>query len=208
MSRTSKDAILLSLTEFISENRRLLVFLVLFIGGAGVGIGVFLSNHALVFDELSLMFSVQNKITGFQQGISVLFSSCMEVLLLLLLLFLSGLCVYGAPLTVLVPVFYGLGFGLTEAYYYASSGGLGIALIALQILPHTLLAVAALIMACSESLRMSLLLSRQLLPSGSMGGLWQDFKLYCMRFLLFVAIVFTSGVMDVILRMICTPLFL
>ena len=65
------------------------------------------------------------------------------------------------------------------------------AFVALLVLPHSLVTAAALLMGCAESLRMSLLIAGQLLPNAAnCGGLWQDFRLYCMRFLLLVGVAF------------------
>ena len=75
---------------------------------------------------------------------------------------------------------------------------------AILVIPHSLLAATALIMGCSESLRMSLLLSGQLLPNAHCGGLWQDFQLYCVRFLVFFGLAFGAGVLDVCLRIACS----
>ena len=58
-------------------------------------------------------------------GMSGLLSSCLSPLILLGLLFLVGLSACGAPVILLVPLFYGLGLGMTEAYYY-STGAAGI----------------------------------------------------------------------------------
>ena len=124
----------------------------------------------------------------------------------LLALFLAGLSTYGAPVTVLVPIFFGLGVGLTEAYYYGA-GRPGILFVALLVVPRTLIAATALLMGCSESLRMSLLLSGQLLPNAHCGGLWLDFRLYCVRFLVFFGLAFAAGVVDVCLRLACYSWF-
>lgn len=111
---------------------------------------------------------------GFQGGISVLFSSCFLTFVLLLALFLAGLSTYGAPVTALVPIFFGLGAGLTEAYYYGA-GRPGILFVALLVVPRVLIAATALLMGCSESLRMSLLLSGQLLPNAALRRLMAGF---------------------------------
>ena len=56
-----------------------------------------------------------------------------------------------------------MGLGLTEAYYSAI-GIKGYIACALLIVPHYLIAAIALLYGSMESIRMSLLLSRQLLP--------------------------------------------
>ena len=197
MNRTTHSTPGLTLQEFFEQNRRLLIFLAVFLAGV---LGAYLEH------ELSLMLDIPAIQGGFQGGMSVLFSSCFLTFVLLLALFLAGLSTYGAPVTVLVPIFFGLGVGLTEAYYYGA-GRPGILFVALLVVPRTLIAATALLMGCSESLRMSLLLSGQLLPNAHCGGLWLDFRLYCVRFLVFFGLAFAAGVVDVCLRLACYSWF-
>ncbi len=206
MSRTTRDYSV-TVAEFFMENRRLLVFLALFLAGVVGGSLVFLAGHDMLTGDLALILQVRPVDKGFLGGIAALGSSCFSTFLLLALLFLCGLSACGAPVTALVPVFFGLGIGLTEAYYYGI-GGAGILFTALFVIPHNLLAAAALLMGCSESLRMTLLLSGQLLPSVHCGGLWQDFKLYCVRFAMFLGIMLSAGVVDVLMRSLFLQWFL
>lgn len=207
MNRTTRGNMAAAFGEFLTENRRLLSFLGLFFIGVLGGVLVFTTSHGVLSKELSVMLDIPAVTQGFQGGISGLFSSCFSTVVLLLLLFLAGMSACGAPVAVLVPIFYGLGLGLTEAYYYGA-GGRGVLFTALLVVPHSLIAAAALLMGCSESLRLSLLLSGQLLPtSAHCGGLWQDFRLYCVRFLIFFGLAFGAGVVDVCLRLACASWF-
>ncbi len=191
---------------FFAANRRLLFFTVLFLAGVVFGVAVYAFSHSLIGEELRTMLEVRSVPDDFQGGMSALFSSCFSTILLLALQFLFGLSACGAPLTALVPLFFGLGLGMSEAYYY-STGAQGIAAAALLVVPHTLIAAAALVLGGMESTRMSLLFSRQILPGASMGGLWGDFKLYSVRFLLFLGLAFLAGVVDVGMRLAFTGLF-
>ena len=207
MTRTTPDRLKVPISDFIVDNRRLLLFLALFLCGTLSGVMIFIACHEAITHDLSIMLGIGKIEGGFIGGISALFSSILLTLILLALLFLSGLSACGAPVTILVPLFFGLGLGLTEAYYYGV-GSVGILFTALFILPHQLIAAVAMLMGCSESLRMTLLISGQLLPSVHCGGLWQDFKLYCIRFLIFVGIAFAAGVVDVLVRLFCLGWFI
>lgn len=192
-----------SVRRFCVENHRLLMYLIfLVIGIAG---GLTLLSTTSANGMLSSIITIEPVTGSFVQGVSQVFSSCFSVACLLFLLFISGLSACGAPVTVFVPLFYGLGLGLTQAYW-GSKGGSGLLLSAVLVWPHCLVEMVALLMGCCESLRMSLLLASQLLPSGTIGGLWRDFKLYITRFLVFIVISFAAGVIDVIMRMIFLPL--
>lgn len=206
MSRTTRDYSA-PVAEFFAQNRRLLVFLLLFLLGVTGGALVFLAAHDGLTRDLALILQVRPVEKGLTGAAAALGSSCFSVFLLLALLFLCGLSACGAPVTALVPFFFGLGVGLTEAYYYGI-GGAGILFTALFVIPHNLLAAAALLMGCSESLRMTLLLSGQLLPSVHCGGLWRDFKLYCIRFAMFLGIMLAAGIVDVLMRVLFLRWFL
>ncbi|MCI9413765.1 MAG: hypothetical protein HFJ79_01115 [Clostridiales bacterium] len=206
MNRTNREAPLQSVAVYLSENSRLVFFTVLLLSGAVFGMLVFLVSSPWVSGELALILKVRGVPEGFMGGMSGLLSSCLSPLILLGLLFLVGLSACGAPVILLVPLFYGLGLGMTEAYYY-STGAAGIGVTALLILPHSLMAGVSLILAGAESMRMSLRFSGQLLPSAPMGGMWQDFKMYCVRFLIYLGLIFGSGVLDVFLRLGFASLF-
>ncbi len=197
-----------SLKSFWEDNRRLLFFLVLLLMGVLGGVLVFTLSRSLLSEELAVMLQVQAVQGGIRGGISQFFSSCFSTVCMLGLLFLAGLSACGAPLTLVVPFFFGLGLGMTQAYYYGA-GGSGVVFTAVLVIPHSLVAGAALLMGCAESMRMSFLLAGQLLPnSAHCGGLWLDFRLYCVRFLLFVGLALGAGVLDVCLRLAFLKLFI
>ena len=137
-----------SFREFLSDNCRLLLFLALLLLGALGGSLAFTVSHTLFSADLTVMLQVSPIEGGIQGSVSELFSSCFSSFCLLALLFLTGLSACGAPVSVLVPVFFGLGLGMTEAYYYGFGAG-GVAFVALLVLPHSLVTAAALLMGCA-----------------------------------------------------------
>ena len=189
-----------SVRDFINNNKRLILYLTFLLVGTFFGIFIYISSKSYLQQELSKMVVIRALTGGLQEVLSTLLSSCLSVLVLLLILFMFGLSVYAAPVTFFVPVFFGLGLGMTEAFYYAM-GTHGILTTLVLVIPRNLIAATALIMACSESLRFSLLLSNQILPTGERKELWNDFKLYCTRFLLFLGISLASGAVDICCRL-------
>ena len=184
---------------FIHDNRRLFPFAGLFLLGVLCGVLVYVA--ACPAEEWAGLLRVSTAIDGWQSGLSALWGSVLSVVTLLCALFLLGLWPCGAPFILLVPLFYGLGLGLTEADYY-SLGGQGVAAVALVVMPHGLLSAAVLVTAAVESLRLSTRMSRQLLPAASCGGLWAVFRLYCLRFLLLLSATLFVGLLDVLFRMV------
>ena len=110
MSRTTRDYGA-PVAAFLAENRRLLVFLVLFLCGVAGGCLVFLAAHDMLTGDLALILRVRPVEKGLAGAAAALGSSCFSVFLLLALLFLCGLSACGAPVTALVPRFFGLGVG-------------------------------------------------------------------------------------------------
>lgn len=185
--------------SFCLQNRRLFPFVGLFLAGVALGVGLFLTLSpadgtwknllqvpAVTGGALSVLTAWAGRFFG---GVGLLAA-----------LYLLGLWACGGPFILLVPLIYGLGLGLTEGYYY-SLGQSGVLAVAAIVMPHGLLTASVLVTAASESLRLSGGLSRQLLPGrDSAEGLWGQFRLYSLRFLLFVAAMAAVSGLDILLR--------
>ena len=181
------------IARFLADNRRLFPFVGLLLVGVVAGVTVY---PAVNPPESWLALTPVGE--GFAGWGQALWSSAFSTITMLTALYLLGLWGCGAPFILAVPLFYGLGLGLTEAHYYAR-GPQGVLTVALLLLPVSLLTGTLLTAAGVQSLRLSLRLSRQLLPGGE-GNLWNSFRLYSLRFLLFLAGAVVVGLTDVLLR--------
>ncbi len=193
-----------AIADFMAENRRLFPFAGLFLTGVLIGVVVYVSAGSRITDDWGSLVRVTGLTGGFQGSMSALWSSCFSTLLLLFTLFLLGLWPCGAPFVLAVPLFFGMSLGLSEAYYY-SMGPIGVTAVAAVLMPVGLLGGALIIMASVESLRLSVRLSRQLLPAtpetpAPREGLWPVFRLYCLRFVLFLTAAIAVGLVQVLLR--------
>ncbi len=192
---------------FLRDNRRLFPFMGVFLVGVAVGVAVYTAAPQETAAGWGEMLRVSPVEGGLRQGLFALWGSCFSTVALLGALYLLGLWACGVPFVLAVPLFYGLGLGLTEAYYYAM-GRQGVAAVAAVILPIGLLNAAVLVMAGAQAMRMSTRLSRQLLPvsvgGDPSGGLWTDFRLYSLRFLLCLVGAMAVGLLDVLLRTLCS----
>ena len=182
--------------HFVTDNRRLFPFALLFLMGVGMGVGAYLTAADGLPARLMALAPVGEGVAGWFAAWG---EACFSTAVLLGMLFLLGLWACGVPFILLVPLFHGVGLGLTEAYYYAT-GMNGVAVVAALVMPIGLLSGAVLIAACAESLQLSLCLSRRLLPGGEEVGLWSRFRLYGLRFLLFFAAALTVALAEVLLR--------
>lgn len=197
-----------ALREFFGENRRLLLFLLLFVTGTVLGVVVFMMTHEQLADDLLLMFASMPAYPVFRKVSRCFVPRVSRPLFCWGCFFWGGLSAYGAPLAFLVPLFFGLGLGLTEAYQYQLRGSMGIVYVAVLVLPHTLVAAAGPAdglcrVAAHVGCHQPAAPSRVDHP----GGLWPMFRMYCVRFLLFVGIALVSGVLDVCLQLIAGGLF-
>ena len=181
------------IARFFADNRRLFPFVGLLLTGVMAGVAVYPAVNPP--QSWLALTPVGDGLGGWGQA---LWNSSFSTFTMLAALYLLGLWGCGAPFILAVPVFYGLGLGLTEAHYY-THGPQGVLSVALLVLPVGLLTGALLTAAGVQSLRLSLRLSRQLLPGGE-GCLWDAFRLYSLRFLLFLAGAVAVGLIDVVLR--------
>lgn len=185
---------------FCKKNGRLMRLLCLLLIGALLGAAVFSLLTLSQKEQLLSIVSVQKAPSDFVDGCGMAASSAFFPLLMLAVLFLLGLTAFGVPLILPVPLFFGFGIGVAECSCYEADG---LGAVALTVLPHMMMAAVGVLIASAESLRMSFVFSRQLLPaSAHCGGMWQDFKLYLLRFLLCTVIVSAAAVTDVLLRLI------
>ena len=186
--------------HFFVQNRRLLLLFSLLLAGVGAGVAVYASFDGELPSSILTLLTISPVTDGLRGALLQLLSSCFQMFVLLAALFVSGLCALGGPVAVLMPLFWGVGLGLSLAHYYAQ-GFSGVLLCASVLLLPALPKAVALLIGCTQSLQMSTQMLCQLLPHGARcGGLWQSFRAYCLRFLLLLPLLLLAGGMDVGLR--------
>ncbi|MGI6265382.1 MAG: stage II sporulation protein M [Acutalibacteraceae bacterium] len=192
MKRTYRKSRRWGIASFWRDHHRLTIFLLLLALGVAGGL---LVDPGLI--GWAAAGAKPQPVAGFADGMAQVFASCLSAWCLLTVLFLGGLSACGAPITAAVPLFYGLGLGVTQTLWSAD-GRWWVS--ALLLWPCRLPEMVAVVYACCESLRLSTLLAAQLLPGGTMGGLWRDFKWYLTRFLIYFLLALAGGILDVVGR--------
>ena len=200
MKRAHRD----SYRTFLAENRRLFLFLGLLLLGI-IGGAVAFGTSERVSGAAAAFRPATAGATPLALAAAWL-TDCLPVWGLLGILFLAGLSVWGSPLALAAPVFFGAGIGVGAAAC-AAQGSKGLAAAALLILPGRLLAAATLLPGCAESLRFSLQMARQAVSRGAHCGLVREFRMYCVRFLLFFGLAAVAGAADTLLRLLLGALF-
>jgi len=186
--------------QFFKKQKRLILPLTLLLLGFVVGCIVFCRYGRLESAFLGRILSIDPIESGFKGVLSALYNSCFLPTLLLGVLFFCGLSACGIPFMWAVPLFFGLGLGMSESYYY-STGWRGVLLAVVLVLPSALLKGTALLMGCAEGVRMSRLVGSTLMQRNVGEGLYGDFRLFVLRFGIFLLLIFAGGIVDTLLRL-------
>lgn len=199
MYRTTHVRFFRNFGRFLWQHIWMLVFLCLFFIGVGIGCSVYVGLTEEKRSLLTEVLSIRAIVPSFGGFLSAVFSNLLFPTILIGILICAGLSACGAPIVGVVPILYGMGIGMIEAFYCMAENSVWV-LIAL-VIPSTLLGVWTLLMACSEALRMTMRLAGQLLPSSKVSGnLWNELKLYFFRFLIFWVLSIGVALLQVLLR--------
>lgn len=195
MARTSR--FMKQLHTFLGTNSRLFLFLSLTLIGVTLGCIGFSHVSDRCRSLLSLFAAQSGTISGFSGALFAFLRHSLPALAAIGVLMLSGMSLCGIPAVFIIPVAYGAVTGLCEAFTLEQGGVVALALS----LPATLVFVWTLLIACAESLRLTLRLVAQVMPCSPKSGLWRDFRMYFWRFLLCFSLAIAASAMDVALAM-------
>lgn len=122
--------------------------------------------------------------------------------------YLLGYSAIGQVASFFVPMFKGLGIGLTMGHLYLSYGLKGVSYSALIIVPQTVVGLFAILIGCREAIRLSSMFlgvcssSKQGKPFSS-----ETIRLYNIKFSVLLAIALFSAVVDVITVLLFSRMF-
>ncbi len=193
MARTSR--FVKQLHAFLGTNSRLFLFLSLTLAGVALGCIWYPHFPDRYIPLLSLFTTESGEISGFLGGVSAFLRHSLPTLTSVGILMLSGMSLCGLPAAIAVPIIYGTATGLCEAFVLKTGGVLALAVS----LPASLIFVWTLLIACAESLRLTLRLVSQVMPGSPKSGLWRDFRLFFWRFLLCFSLALAASAMDIAL---------
>lgn len=143
------------LAHYTKKHYGLLALGLLFLFGVGVGT---LLLRTAGEETVNFLLQMVDIFLDNRQGQPLLenfLSGLMSSLLFLGVLFVCGFCAIAQPVIILLPLFRGLGVGLSIASIYASYGAQAIGYVALMLLPGTVLTTLAILLCSRESLRFS-----------------------------------------------------
>ena len=165
---------------FWNANSRLLLFLTLVLTGVVAGCVWYARFPAEYRPLLAFFEQSEGGFSGFSETLFAFLRHSLVTLSAVGLLMLGGMSLCGLPVTLLIPLVYGGAWGL---YLTSVTQSRGIAALALT-LPEALIAVWTVLIACAEALRLTLRLVSLVMPGSQKSGLWRDFRLFFLRFLL------------------------
>ncbi len=188
-----------SLTVFITKNMRLLLLVIVIFIGALLGCRIFADLSQSIKQQLLSFMNHDIAPDSLSDVAVITLSSTLKHAVLLAIMFLLGMTPYGSIFVLGTVLFFGFCVGVHECYYY-ESGGIGAILV--YVLPRTVIASSSVIIACEQSLHLSCMISRQLLPfSAHCGSLWHDFKRYLLRYITCIALAFSSAACEVVIQL-------
>lgn len=167
-------------------------------------IGVLIGTLAFSFIKTSTLSDlnlIENDYLSMRENgeyVKILYSSLLNSSTLIIVLFLLGFCAIAQPVSVLIPVYKGMGFGVTIAQIYSENGVNGFFSAIILILPCALISSYALFIAVRESLRMSnRFFSQAFLDRRCESDSINDYvKLYAVKFLVLEAVTAVSAAVD------------
>ncbi|MCL2013574.1 MAG: stage II sporulation protein M [Oscillospiraceae bacterium] len=180
----------------VKENRLMLALLLLF--AFGILYGAFLAGTSTPETMDALEFITRGYIgSRANQPLTATFaSSVVSSGSLLILLYLLGFFAIAHPVSILVPVFRGLGIGLSMGYMYSYYGISGFLFCLALVLPNAVFSVLILIIACAQSIRFSNIFLSILIPEAKICISPKILQTYCIRFLILLCAGLGVSILD------------
>lgn len=185
-------------TKFISsfsKNRLIIMLTAAYILGLFLGV-LFLRQSNAVLNIAQNSFKGYVTIRTTKDFFGIMLKAFTDFLPTLLILFLSGTSVVGIALAPIGIGYCGFRYGITAGFLYKQYLIQGIAFNSLILIPCTVFSVIGYFIAAREALKFSFRLVRISLPKGQAANIYDDFKLYCIRFIIIILIFILSSAVD------------
>ena len=188
---------------YLKQINLMKVLFVLFVLGMIYGAALIGLNQDEALSQLGgVMQRFINK-RAEQSIIITLISSFSSSMVLIIVLFLTGFFSIGQPVAFFIPIFQGLGVGLSTAYLYSSKGVGGVLFCLLLIAPSAFISTFALLLGSRESIRFSNKNLKTLFPRKFNQNMQGELQLYLKRFAALTFFQTISAIVDSV----CTFLF-
>ena len=189
----------LRILNYVNLNKIYILLCVLFIGGIAIGSIIYSKNESIAKFSQNFFedyLSLHNNKTW----ISTLVISFLKYLLVLLLYFLSGTSMLGIAVVPFLTLWQGIFYGSVSSYLYAAYTLKGIAFNAIILVPQSIIFIICSFFAARASIDYSLIMVRLTLPKSKPANIYNDFRKYCGKFIVFCGISILTAVIDLILN--------
>ena len=186
------------ITEFFQKNSFLIILTICFI--LGIFLGVF------IFDDISALKNYPQKyIEEYilartdMPFLKILFISSVEFWAVLFFTFFLGTSLFGVITVPFLLILKGFLYGGITAFLYSTYALKGVAFNAVVFVPSVIIFIIVLLIAARESIRFSMKLSSLTLNKTLPFNLSQNFKDYCIKYLIFAVVVIFSSLIDALI---------
>lgn len=179
------------------RDRLLIILISCFLLGVLIGAVILSRADKTATENLSFLFKGFIESRGKDEFFASFFSSFSSSLLILLVSFLLGFSAISTPFIFLTAVYRGLGVGMTAGYLYGNNGLVGIGFFAGVVAPGAVAISLALLYACKESIRFSMIFFRPLYRTFPGTSALPALKIYLHRYLMFFFILAGASLCDV-----------
>ncbi len=194
---------------FIVQANKHIIMLVLFVVFfLGLILGhTFMKNSPELQKKVGSIFTDYiNEIIA-QPFVKTLTSQLLLNILLLLSIFIFGLCAVGFPLPIIILLTKGLSIGVLSSYIYSEYGLKGFGFCMLIFYPAQIMLCLVLLRAGKESFEMSMNILKYISVGRLKAGENADFKIYFFRYIIFAVITITVALISTVLSVYMVPYF-
>ncbi|MBE6797946.1 MAG: hypothetical protein E7531_06410 [Ruminococcaceae bacterium] len=184
----------------IVKNNVIILLTVFFVVGIIIGV-ITLRNNEIISNIAKANFNNFVLIRKNGNFGNIFLSSFFDILPFALLVFLCGTSIVGIALTPIAIAYRGFNYGILAAYLYNTYSLQGIAFNSLILIPTTLIAVFGFLISGRSALNFSVYLAKISLPKGQAVCIYNDFRIYCKKALLFLLFYIASALLDAIMSM-------
>jgi len=192
--------------DYVTLNKIFILLCGIFILGIVLGTTVlsknsFLSQNAEYF--IDYFFQLHNNNLFFKK----LLLCSLKYIAVILLYFLSGTSMLGVAVTPFITLWQGIFIGCITSYVYATHGLNGIAFNAIILIPSSIIFIMCCFFAAKYAIDFSLSIAKLTLPQSKATSLYIQFKDYCFKYLIFVAMSLICSTLEIILNLLFLNFF-
>ncbi|MBR3909104.1 MAG: hypothetical protein IKJ50_05235 [Clostridia bacterium] len=196
----------IKLLDYVAVNKIFILLSVVFISGIVIGTvrfdsGIFLTqNSEKLFESFTKLHTEYKLIARF-------FICLSRYIFILILYFISGASMLGVAITPFITLWQGIFTGSITSHLYSTYKLNGIAFNAIVLVPPLAVFAVCSFFAAKYAIDFSLSIAKLTLPRSRPVSLYNAFKTYCTKSLIFIAIAILCSAVEIILNILFLKFF-